>query len=65
MPGKFDECGVLFAHTVENADGTDVFARQPDDTASRAAELPLQRLNLHNRGVEVLLKKIFENVHGV
>ena len=41
------------------------FARQPDDTASRAAELALQRLHLHDRGVEVLLKKIFENVHEV
>ena len=41
------------------------FARQPDDTASRTAELALQRLHLHDRGVEVLLKKIFENVHEV
>ena len=63
MPREFEERGVLFAHIVENADRADSFRRQPDDLAPRAAELPLQRLHLRNRQVEVLLKKFLENIH--
>ena len=38
---------------------------QPNNLASRTAQLPLQRLHMLYRLVEVLLEEIFENVHGV
>ena len=41
----------------------DSSAGQPDDLASRAAEFSLQRLHLLGRRVEMLLEKLFENVH--
>ena len=65
MPGEFEESGVLFAHIVEDADGAGLFAGQSDDLAPGAAELPLQRLHLRDRRVEMLLEEMVENVHEV
>ena len=65
MPGEFEEGGVLFAHVIENADGSDLLACKPDNFAPRAAQLPLQGLHLLDGRVEVLLKKTVENVHEV
>jgi hypothetical protein len=38
---------------------------EPNNAAAGAAELPLQGLNSLNGRVEMLLKKLFENVHGI
>ena len=38
-------------------------AGQPDDLAPRAAELSLERRTSLGRRVEMLLEKLFENVH--
>ena len=63
MPGKFEEGDILFAHVIENANRAEFVARKPDDLAARTAELALQRLHSLDRGVEMLLKKSFENFH--
>ena len=63
MPGEFQESDVLFAHLVAHANGAEFFAGQPDHAAPRAAEMAVQRLRLFHRCMEMLLKKLFENVH--
>src|ERR1700722_17908181 len=71
MAGKFQECGVLFANVVENADYADflggflarLLCEQADDFSSRAAKLPLQRLNSCDGHVEVLFEEMLENIH--
>ena len=63
MPGKFEESDVLFAHVIQNANRAEFFAGKPDDLAPRTAELALQRLHPLDRRVEMLLKKLLENVH--
>ena len=63
MPGEFEEGDILFAHAVQNANRAEFFAGEPDDLASRTAELTLQRLHPLDRCVEMPLKKSFENFH--
>ena len=60
---KFDEGDIFFPHRVQNADGNIRLAGQPDDAASRTTKLAVQRLDLHDGRMEVLLKQRFENVH--
>ena len=64
MPRKLEECDILFAHGVENADGAVRSAGEADDGAARAAKLALQRLHLFGRRMEMLLEKPLKNVHG-
>ena len=63
MAGKLKKGDVLLAHVVENADGALPRAGEPDNDASRAAELALQRLHLLGRQMEMLLEEPFKNVH--
>ena len=65
MPREFQESDILFAHVIQNADCTGFSAGQPDNFSPGTAQLPLQRLHVLYRLVEVLLKEIFENVHDV
>src|SRR6202158_2083283 len=60
VPGKFEEGNILFAHVIQDANGADFFAGQPDDLATRTAELPLQRLHPLDWRVDMLLKESFE-----
>src|SRR5436305_84366 len=60
---ELKERAILLAHVVQNADGGDVLASETDDLASRAAKLPLQRLHLQNRRVEMLFEEFLEYVH--
>ncbi len=64
MPGKFEEGNVLFPHVIQDADRAGLFARKPYDLTPRTAEFALQRLHPPDRHVEMLLKKVFENIHG-
>ena len=59
MPGEFEESNVLFAYVIQNANRAEFFAGQPDDIASRPAELALQRLHPSDGRVEMLLKEFF------
>src|ERR1700722_16713771 len=63
MPGKFDEGDVLFANVIQNTNRFVLFAGQPDDIAPRPTKLALKGLHLLHTGVEVLLEKLFEDVH--
>ncbi len=45
MPGKLEESGVLFAHVMQNPDGAECCAGQPDNGAPRTTEFALQRLH--------------------
>ena len=59
MAGKFQERHVLLADVMQNANGTVVLVAKPENLASRGAELPLQRLYLFHRCVEMLLEELF------
>ena len=59
MAGELKKGDVLFAHGVENADGAVAAAGEPDDDASRAAELALKRLHAFGRQMEMLLEEPF------
>ena len=63
MPGELEKGKVLFAHGVENADGGVARAGQPNNIASRAAELALKWPHVLSRRVKVLLEEAFKNVH--
>ena len=63
VAGELKKGKVLFAHGVENADGGVARAGQPDDIASRAAELALQRLHAFSRRMKMLLEEAFKSVH--
>ena len=63
MLGKFKESDILLAYVIQNADRAGFFVGKPHDLAPRTAELLLQRLHTPGRGVEMLLEKVFENVH--
>ena len=62
VPRKFKECGVLFAHAVENANGAESFVFQPYELSPGPAELALQRPDPRNWRVEMLFKKLLKNV---
>src|SRR5208282_5815590 len=64
MPGKFEEGDIFFAHAIQNANRADLFAEKPDDLAPRASKLALERLHSLDRRMEMLFKKLLENVHG-
>ena len=63
MPREFEECGVLFPNVVQDSNRTEFVVGEPDDIATGAAELALQRLHALGRRVEMLLKEFLENVH--
>ena len=63
MAGKLKKGDVFFAHRVENTDGALPRAGKPDDGASRAAELALERPHLLGWKPVMLLEEPFENVH--
>ena len=63
VPGEFEESDILFAYLIQNANRAESFVGKPDDFASRTAKLALEWLYPSRGGVEVLLKKPFENVH--
>jgi hypothetical protein len=65
MPREFQESDILFAHVIQDADRTGFSAGQPDNFSPGTTQLPLQRLHVLYWLVEVLLKEIVENVHGV
>ncbi len=41
MPGEFEKSDVLFAHIVQNADGGDFVAGQPDNLPPRTTQIAL------------------------
>jgi hypothetical protein len=49
MPGEIEEGDIFFAYGIENADGAEFAAGEPDDVTPRAAELALKRLHLFSR----------------
>ena len=59
MPGEFKESDILLAHGIEDADGADSFAGEPDDGTPRAAELALKRLHVFGRQLVMLLEEPF------
>src|SRR6202021_1082772 len=63
VAGEFEEGKVFFADVVENADGTELSARETDDFAARPAQLALQRLHPLDRLLEMALKESFQNFH--
>src|SRR5882762_1997266 len=63
VPGEFEKRDVLFPHTIQNANRAVFFAGQPDDLAPPSTEFALQRQHPFDGRVEVLLKKLFEDVH--
>src|SRR4249919_120478 len=65
MTREFQKGDVLFAHVIQNSDGSLFSAGQPNNLAPRPAQLHLQWLHVLYRDAEMLLKEIFENVHGV
>src|ERR1700676_2969339 len=65
VPGKFDKGNILFAHVIQDANRTELFAGKPDDLAARTSKLALQRLHPVAREVKILLKNAFENFHEV
>src|SRR6267143_5640344 len=65
MFGEFQESSVFFAHAVEDADGTGFLVGYPDVFSAGTAEITLQRHEVIRRFMEVLLKKLFENVHSI
>jgi hypothetical protein len=63
MTRKFEEGDVFFVDIIENADRAEVFAEKPGDLTRGTAKLALEWLNSPDRRVEMLFKKLFENVH--
>jgi hypothetical protein len=63
MPGKLQKSDVLFRHPVQNPNRAEFVRRKPDDLSPRPAELALQWLQRLGRNVEMLVKKLLENVH--
>jgi len=63
MPGEFQESDVLLVHSIQDANGAEVGAGQPDDISPRAAKLALKRLHSIDTRVKMLLEKLRENVH--
>ena len=63
VAAEFHEGGVLFAHSVEDADRGVALIRQSDNTATGAAKLPLQGLHPRCWRAEAPLKELFEDIH--
>jgi hypothetical protein len=59
MPGELKESGILLPYGIQNADGAEFSAGEPDDGALRAAELALKRLHVFGRQLVMLLEKPF------
>src|SRR5215467_6110481 len=60
---ELEKSGVFFAASIENANSAHALIREADDLAAGGAEVALQRLNPRGSGVEMLPKKLFENVY--
>src|SRR5258706_420023 len=65
MPGELQECNVLLADVIQNANGAMLFVGKADDFPPRPAEFPLQRLHPRGGRAKPLLKKPLENVHNL
>jgi hypothetical protein len=64
MFGEFEEGGVFFADTIEDADGGGFFVGEADDFSAGAAKVALERDDARGRGVEVVLEESFEHFYG-
>lgn len=63
MTREFEECNVLFPHSIENADGPVPSSSKPDNPAPRAAKLSLERVHLLDGHSEMPLEELFEKVY--
>src|SRR5262249_2128973 len=63
MTGKLDECNVLFANIVENANGRLISGDEAEDFSARAAKFSLNGPYLLNGCVEMLFKQLLEDFH--
>jgi hypothetical protein len=62
---KLQKSHILFAYPVQDSNSTLSLTAETNDLATGSSQFALNRLDLLHRSTEVLLEKIFENVHRI